>query len=37
MNGELDQVFNGRKSLDDAIESFVSYGNEVLSRIYPNP
>lgn len=37
MNGELDQVFNGRKSLEDAIESFVDYGNQVLSRSYPQP
>jgi multiple sugar transport system substrate-binding protein len=32
MNGELDEVFNGRKSVDDAIEDFVAYGNDVLSR-----
>jgi len=32
MNGELDEVFNGRKSLDEAIESFTAYGNEVLSN-----
>ncbi len=32
MNGEIDQVLNGRKSLDDAIEGFTSYGNEVLAR-----
>lgn len=32
MNGELDEVFNGRKSLDDAIAAFVDYGNDVLSR-----
>jgi multiple sugar transport system substrate-binding protein len=37
MNGELDQVFNGRKSLDQAIEDFVTYGNQVLSRTYPQP
>ena len=37
MNGELDQVFNGQKSLDEAIESFVAYANEVLARVYPNP
>lgn len=32
MNGELDEVFNGRKSLDEAIEAFTAYGNEVLSN-----
>ncbi|MEO0991923.1 MAG: sugar ABC transporter substrate-binding protein [Pseudomonadota bacterium] len=32
VNGELDEVFNGRKSLDDAIEGFTAYGNEVLAR-----
>ncbi len=32
MNGELDEVFNGRKSLEDAIAAFTAYGNEVLSR-----
>ena len=32
MNGELDEVLNGRKSLDDAIEALVIYGNDVLSR-----
>lgn len=32
MNGELDEVFNGRKSLDEAIAAFTAYGNEVLSR-----
>ena len=32
MNGELDEVFNGRKSLDEAIEAFTAYGNEVLSQ-----
>ncbi len=32
MNGELDEVLNGRKSLDDAIAAFVLYGNDVLSR-----
>lgn len=32
VNGELDEVFNGRKSLEDAIADFTSYGNEVLSR-----
>lgn len=37
MNGELDAVFNGDKPLDAAIESFVTYGNEVLIRVYPNP
>jgi multiple sugar transport system substrate-binding protein len=37
MNGELDQVFNGRKALDAAIASFVAYGNQVLSRSYPQP
>ncbi len=37
MNGELDAVFNGDKALEAAIESFVSYGNEVLTRVYPEP
>lgn len=37
MNGELDQVFNGRKALDAAIETFTTYGNQVLSRSYPEP
>ncbi|WP_435141878.1 ABC transporter substrate-binding protein [Pseudopelagicola sp. nBUS_19] len=32
MNGELDEVLNGRKSLGDAIDAFVLYGNDVLSR-----
>lgn len=32
MNGELDEVLNGRKSLDEAIEALVIYGNDVLSR-----
>ncbi len=32
MNGELDEVLNGRKSLDDAIEALVIYGNDILSR-----
>ena len=32
MNGELDEVFNGRKSLDEAIEAFTAYGNEVLAQ-----
>ncbi|GLQ56511.1 ABC transporter substrate-binding protein [Devosia nitrariae] len=32
MNGEIDEVLNGRKSLDEAIDAFVAYGNDVLSR-----
>ncbi|MEL6101609.1 MAG: sugar ABC transporter substrate-binding protein [Pseudomonadota bacterium] len=32
VNGELDEVFNGRKSLEEAIADFTVYGNEVLSR-----
>jgi multiple sugar transport system substrate-binding protein len=32
VNGELDEVFNGRKSLNDAVKSFVDYGNGVLKR-----
>lgn len=32
MNGELDEVLNGRKSLDEAIKAFVLYGNDILSR-----
>ena len=37
MNGELDKVFNGQESLDDAIAAFTSHGNQVLARVYPNP
>lgn len=37
MNGELDQVFNGEQSIEEAIEGFVEYGNGVLSRVYPTP
>jgi multiple sugar transport system substrate-binding protein len=37
MNGELDQVFNGEQSLEEAIDGFVAYGNQVLSRVYPTP
>lgn len=32
LNGELDEVFNGRKSLDDALAAATAYGNDVLSR-----
>jgi multiple sugar transport system substrate-binding protein len=32
VNGELDEVFNGRKTLEEAIADFTAYGNEVLSR-----
>ncbi|MCZ7448283.1 sugar ABC transporter substrate-binding protein [Rhizobium rhizogenes] len=32
MNGELDEVFNGRKSLDEAVKSFVAYANDILNR-----
>ncbi|MEE3122893.1 MAG: sugar ABC transporter substrate-binding protein [SAR324 cluster bacterium] len=32
MNGELDEVFNGRQSLREAIDNFVEYGNQVLSK-----
>ncbi len=32
MNGELDEVFNGRKSLDEAVKAFVAYGNDALNR-----
>jgi multiple sugar transport system substrate-binding protein len=32
VNGELDEVFNGRKSLEEASADFTAYGNEVLSR-----
>jgi hypothetical protein len=32
MNGELDEVFNGRQSLRQAIDNFVEYGNKVLSK-----
>lgn len=32
MNGEIDEVLNGRKSLEEAIDAFVAYGNDVLSR-----
>lgn len=37
MNGELDMVFNGRKGIDAAIAAFVEYGNQVLTRSYPQP
>ncbi|MEX2542148.1 MAG: sugar ABC transporter substrate-binding protein [Trueperaceae bacterium] len=37
MNGELDQVFNGEQDIDAAIDGFVEYGNQVLSRVYPTP
>ncbi|RVT81848.1 sugar ABC transporter substrate-binding protein [Rhodobacteraceae bacterium CCMM004] len=32
MNGELDEVFNGRKTVDEAIAAFTAFGNDVLSR-----
>jgi len=32
LNGELDEVFNGRKSLDEALAAATAYGNDVLSR-----
>lgn len=32
LNGELDEVFNGRKSLEDALAAATAYGNDVLSR-----
>lgn len=32
MNGELDEVFNGRKSLDDAIAALTEYARSVLAR-----
>ena len=32
MNGELDEVLNGRKSLDEAITALTAYGNDILSR-----
>ncbi|SFV38678.1 ABC-type glycerol-3-phosphate transport system, substrate-binding protein [Devosia crocina] len=32
MNGELDEVLNGRKALDDALAAAVAYGNDILSR-----
>ena len=35
MNGELDEVFNGRKTLDEAMAAFVDFGNSVLARYYP--
>jgi len=37
MNGELDLVFNGRKGIDAAIATFIEYGNQVLTRSYPQP
>ena len=36
MNGELDKVTNGEQTMDEAIEKFTKYGNEVLARYYPN-
>lgn len=32
LNGELDQVFDGKKSLDDAITSVTKYANDILNR-----
>jgi len=32
MNGELDEVFNGRKPLDEALAAASAYGNDILSR-----
>jgi multiple sugar transport system substrate-binding protein len=32
LNGELDQVFDGKKSLDDAISNVTKYSNEILNR-----
>lgn len=32
LNGELDEVFNGRKTLADALAAATAYGNDVLSR-----
>ena len=32
VNGELDEVFNGRKTVEEAVADFTAYGNEVLSR-----
>lgn len=32
LNGELDEVFNGRKSLEEALEAATAYSNDVLSR-----
>lgn len=37
MNGELDRVFNGAIGVEEAIERFTAYGNEVLERSYPTP
>jgi multiple sugar transport system substrate-binding protein len=37
MNGELDMVFNGRKGIDAAIAAFLEYGNQVLTRSFPQP
>jgi multiple sugar transport system substrate-binding protein len=31
MNGELDEVLNGRKRLQEAVDAFVEYGNSVLA------
>lgn len=32
LNGELDEVFNGRKPLVDALAAATAYGNDILSR-----
>jgi multiple sugar transport system substrate-binding protein len=32
LNGELDEVFNGRKPLDQALADAMAYGNDVLAR-----
>lgn len=37
MEGEIDRVINGEKSLADAIRSITQYGNQVLTRVYPRP
>ncbi len=35
MNGVLDNVTNGEMTVEEAIDTFTKYGNEVLSRYYP--
>ncbi|MGL6314857.1 ABC transporter substrate-binding protein [Vibrio sp. WXL103] len=32
LNGELDQAFNGRKSIEEAIDAATAYGNQVLNN-----
>ncbi|RCW52278.1 sugar ABC transporter substrate-binding protein [Halanaerobium sp. ST460_2HS_T2] len=35
MNGVLDSITNGEMTVEEAVETFTKYGNEVLERYYP--